>query len=261
MSYRNMNSDYLIEMADNFSRQASIYAKFRPGYPQEMYDFLLDHVPQRQAAWDCGTGPGKVAAVLAQYFEEVYATDISDQQMSYAPPKENITYLNVPAEDSGLPEDYFDLIAVAQAMHWFDFGRFYSEVNRTARKGAMLAVIGYGMVRIEDRVNELIDRFNSYTFGKYFTRNRKYLDEHYRNIPFPFEEIAVPDFSISYQWSLDELEGYLNSWSTVQKFKDREGFNPVDDFLEKLKAVTDWGTEETKKVTFPVFMRLGRISK
>jgi ubiquinone/menaquinone biosynthesis C-methylase UbiE len=244
-------------MHDNFSKQADLYAKYRPRYPKAMYDFIFQHLQGKQTAWDCATGSGQVAGYLAPHFKRVVATDISDEQMKHASGKANIKYVNAPAEDSGLPSNTFDLITVAQAIHWFDFDCFYSEVKRTAKEGALLAVIGYGMVQVNEDIDLLIKNFYDFTFNKYFKDNRQYLDRHYKTIPFPFEEIECPEFSISYQWSLEKLEGYFKSWSAVQKIKEDEGYNPVNDFMKKLKE--DWNQGEVKEVTFPVFMRLGQI--
>ena len=52
-------------MKDNFSKQADLYSKFRPGYPKKLFDFLLPFVPDKKNAWDCGTGNGQVAAKLS----------------------------------------------------------------------------------------------------------------------------------------------------------------------------------------------------
>lgn len=243
---------------DNFSKQADAYARYRPGYPQELFDFILSHPGERKTAWDCATGPGTVAVRLAEYFERVYASDISREQLSHAPVRENITYKRVPAEDSGYPAGLFDLITVAQAIHWFDFERFYEEVRRTAKERALLAVIGYGMVRVNDEIDPLLDRFHDFAFGKYFSENRKYFDERYQTLPFPFEEIDCPGFESKYRWGIGDVEGYLNSWSAVQKFKSDDGFNPVDDFIEELASY--WPEKEEKEVTFPVFLRLGRVT-
>ena len=96
-----------------FSKQADLYARYRPEYPQELYNFIFKHLSAQHHAWDCATGSGQVANVLSKYFDEVIATDISEKQLSHAPQKPNISYRIAPAEDSGLPSDYFDLITVA----------------------------------------------------------------------------------------------------------------------------------------------------
>jgi ubiquinone/menaquinone biosynthesis C-methylase UbiE len=117
---------------DNFSGQSAQYVLYRPRYPKELYNFLLSHTPARKAAWDCGTGNGQVAVELSHAFEHIWATDISANQLKQAPSLAHITYLQTRAEQTPFPADTFDLITVAQAIHWFDFDKFYQEVYRTA---------------------------------------------------------------------------------------------------------------------------------
>lgn len=234
-----------------------MYARYRPDYPDELYEFIFSHANRYEIAWDACTGTGQVAKVLSGRFGKVYANDISREQLSRAPKLDNIYYYNQTAEETGFPSACFNLITVAQAIHWLDFEKFYKEVRRTAADGGLLAVIGYGMVRIDDKINPLIDEFYEYTFSEFFTENRQYLDRHYETIPFPFEEIESPEFVKNEEWSLGDLEGYLNSWSTVQKFKDEKGINPADELILDVKE--HWNSEEIRNVSFPVFLRLGRI--
>ncbi|MDX1637676.1 MAG: class I SAM-dependent methyltransferase [Balneolaceae bacterium] len=245
-------------MKSRFSQQSDLYARYRPDYPPELYDFITDHVDKRSVAWDCATGTGIVAATLANYVDKVLATDISREQMQHAPDKANITYTCVPAEDTGFPDHIFDLITVGQAIHWFDFKRFYEEVRRVARDGAVIAVFGYGMIQVDNRLNQKLHAFYDEMFGRYFNENRRYLDEKYQTIPFPFDEISTPRFRRRLEWSLEELEGFLNSWSPVQQYKNDTGSNPVNPLLTEI--MTLWDPGETKTVTFPIFLRLGRIS-
>ena len=114
---------------DHFSRQAADYAKFRPGYPQELFDYLGSIAPSRQLAWDCGTGNGQAAVGLASVFDRVIATDASEKQISKAQLHERVEYRVAPAENSGIESGTIDLIMVAQALHWFDLPRFYGKCN------------------------------------------------------------------------------------------------------------------------------------
>ncbi|MDR8390179.1 class I SAM-dependent methyltransferase [Aliifodinibius sp. S!AR15-10] len=244
-------------MESRFSKQSKLYAKYRPDYPAELYDFIFSHLNAWDTAWDCATGSGQVAKILANHFKQVYASDISDEQMAHAPRESNIQYFNVPAENSDFPSALFDLITVAQAIHWFDFEKFYEEVRRTAKHGALLAVAGYGRVTVDPKLDKLIDPFYDQMFGQYFDKNRTYLEQKYRSIPFPFYEISTPAFSRTLDWTPSDLEGYLNSWSAVQQYIQDHKSNPVDLLLEKVHAV--WQPDEYREVTFPVFLRLGRI--
>ncbi|MDZ7680427.1 MAG: class I SAM-dependent methyltransferase [Fodinibius sp.] len=240
-----------------FSQQSDLYAQYRPNYPDELYAFIFDHLRNRNCAWDCATGSGQVAQVLAGQFKTVMATDISAEQMSHAPEIKNVTYQQVPAENPGFADDQFDLITIGQALHWFNIDQFYHQVRRVAANDALLAAFGYGMLRINEAVNPIIDHLYEEAFGSYYNKNRSYIDNAYQSIPFPFDEVPSPDFEHSLDWSFDQLEGYFNSWSAVQKIKDEHGYNPVDSTMLKLREALPHNPTVT--VTFPMFLRLGRI--
>ena len=243
-------------MKDNFSKQSDLYSRFRPGYPKKLFDFLLPFIPDKKSAWDCGTGNGQVAVKLSRYFNEVYATDLSAAQIDNAVKKKNIFYSVENAEETSLPDNKFDLITVAQAIHWFDFKDFYRQVNRTLKPGGVIAIVGYGVFRINKEIDFLINEFYRKTTGPYWDKERKYLDEHYRTIPFPFKEIDAPDFFMDYNCKPEQVIGYLNTWSAVQHYIRKNNENPVEKFSVQLKKT--WGNILKRKVSFPVFTRTGR---
>lgn len=244
-------------MKDNFSSNSEAYARFRPGYPDELFDYLYSIVPGRQNAWDCGTGNGQVARELAKRFQVVCATDISQSQLDNAVRCPNITYSRQPAEKTDFKADSFDLITVAQAVHWFDFDKFYREVKRTAAAGAWLAVMGYGRIRISAEIDPVITRFYEKVVGPFWDPERRYIDDHYKTIPFPFSEIVTPEFTISGNWQVEHLLGYLNTWSAVKHFIRENGYNPVNRLEEEVRAL--WGENAMRAVEFPVLLRLGGI--
>src|SRR5262245_17105937 len=124
---------------DHFSKQAAGYAQFRPRYPQDLFEYLGSIAPSRQLAWDCATGNGQAAIGLASVFDRVIATDASEKQIANAQPHGTVEYRVAPAEKSGIGSETLDLIMVAQALHWFDLNRFYSEVSRVLKPEGILA--------------------------------------------------------------------------------------------------------------------------
>lgn len=136
-------------MKDNFSRQSIDYAKYRPHYPEELFGFLMPLLKEHHLAWDVATGNGQVANLLAEYFNQVIATDISENQLKHAIQKHNVMYRVESAEQSSLPDASVDLITVAQAIHWFNFEAFYREVRRTLKPNGLIVVIGYPLFSIE----------------------------------------------------------------------------------------------------------------
>lgn len=248
---------------DNFSKQALAYKKFRPTYPQGLYDELLRITANlsRQKAWDCGTGNGQVAVELAKHYEQVIATDISQKQIDQASTAPNLVYRVERAEQTSFLDDQFDLITVGQAMHWFDFEAFEREVRRVGRAGGVISIWGYGLLRITAAINEQIDHFYTDIIGPYWNEERRHIDRAYQSIPFNFPEIPTAnDLAIEVEWTLEQFEGYLNSWSSVQHYiRQHNGENPVTGFIKELTAV--WPADVTHAIKFPVFIRSGVIQK
>ncbi|MGA9324742.1 MAG: class I SAM-dependent methyltransferase [Salegentibacter sp.] len=242
-------------MKDNFSSHSSEYARYRPGYPPELFEFLINTVRDKEIAWDCGTGNGQVAAELAKFFLKVDASDISRQQLENALEKPNINYSIQRAEKTNFPDDHFDLITVAQAIHWFDFEAFYAEVRRTLKPEGVLAVMGYGLFRSNDATDKVIKHFYEQIIGPYWDEERRYLEEEYKSIPFPFEELKTPQFEHRLQWSFEHLLGYLNSWSAVKHYEKAENRNPVALIEQELRK--SFGNEG--EVIFPILFRVGKL--
>lgn len=239
-------------MKDLFSQHALQYAQFRPVYPDELYQYIFSRVKKFECAWDAGTGNGQAAQVLARQFNRVLATDISSAQLENATKSEKITY-SIGAEEIDQPDSSFDLITVAQAIHWFDIQKFFECVSRVAKPEAVIAIWGYGLLSINPAIDEQINHFYEKIVGPYWDPERRLIDDHYRTIPFPFKEIDSPVFSFSFQWSIEQLAGYLNTWSAVRKYIGANQTNPVQPLIEQLKP--HWNND--LKVTFPLFLRLG----
>ncbi|MFC1603031.1 class I SAM-dependent methyltransferase [Pseudomonadota bacterium] len=243
---------------DNFSTRSSTYAKFRPTYPQALYDYLLSQTVGRERVWDCGTGNGQAAQVLAQYFLEVEATDLSSQQLSQVSPAPNINYQVARAEEPPFPDNHFDLITVAVALHWFHHKRFYPEVKRVARPGALFAAWAYETPQISEQITRLFWEFHDETLGwTYWDPERVHVIANYSTLDFPFDELQTPRFKIELEWTRECFEGYLNSWSSVNHYIRKNGVNPVQALMNKLEPY--WEKDEIKKVVFPVFMRAARV--
>src|SRR5216110_2684818 len=127
-----------MKFKDHFSGQAVEYAKFRPHYPGELFEYLTSISPRHELAWDCATGNGQAAVGLARHFDSVIATDASAQQIASAELNDRISYRVAPAEASGIDSASVDLTLAAQALHWFDIDRFFREAKRVSRKNGVL---------------------------------------------------------------------------------------------------------------------------
>lgn len=240
---------------DYFSGHSKLYATFRPTYPDALYEFIFNHVQQFDTAWDCATGNGQVAQVLAKHFKQVFASDISKEQIQHAYQANTIAYRAEPAEETSFADNQFDLITVAQAIHWFDTETFFQEVARVARPGGILAVWGYANCFVNPEIDKHFLHFYQNVVGPYWDKARVLIEEHYRMIAFPFEEIPTPPFQINVHWNIDQFAGYVTTWSATQKYIQTTGVNPVPQFIGQIKPY--WNN--VMPVIFPVFLRLMRV--
>ena len=250
-------------MVDNltvgrFSGQARSYALFRPEYPTGLYDFLLQLVPSRELAWDCGTGNGQAARALAHYFERVVATDISPEQIRYAAAPQNVSFQVAEAETPGqFPPGSVDLVTVAQAAHWFEPGAFYQAVTAALRPDGIIAVWGYGFCSIAPEIDAILDPYAREFLAPYWSERNTIVLEGYRQLSFPFGSIEAPHFRMGAMWSLPHLRGYLDSWSATQAYKVRVGRDPFEAIAASLESA--WGDpRQSRQIGWDLAVRIGR---
>lgn len=241
---------------DHFSRQAAIYAQFRPVYPEALFAYLSSLTTTHDLAWDCGTGSGQCAIQLVNFYDSVYASDPSTQQISHAQPHERITYKVEKAEQSGLRDNSADLITVAQALHWFDFDRFYTEVNRVLKPGGVLAAIAYINPRVAPVIDKLVDELHDNTLKDFWRAENRMVEQEYTTIPFPFTTIEAPAFNIEKEVSREAFTGHIRTWSAIQRYIDTCGINPVDQ-LER-EIAQHWNPHEIKTASWKLILKTGR---
>jgi SAM-dependent methyltransferase len=240
---------------DHFSKQSADYAKFRPKYPRQLFEYLSTIAPSRQLAWDCGTGNGQAAVGLASVFDRVIATDASEKQIANAQAHERVEYRLASAENSGLESTTIDLIMVAQALHWFDLDRFYAEAQRVLKADGVLAASAYLFAQIEPAIDAVLSRYYHDVVGPFWAPERK-LVENFAEVPFPFREIDPPKFEMTAHWDLDRLVGYLRTWSSSQRFFELKGSDPVAQIIDKLRSA--WGNPyQTRTVIWHLTLRIG----
>ena len=245
---------------DLFSTQAKTYSLYRPHYPDALFDYIISFVTDKNIALDCATGNGQAAVKLADYFSSVKAIDISKAQLGEAVQKPNIEYLLSSAENTPFNDDTFDLITVAQAYHWFQHDIFNNEMHRIGKNGSIVAIWFYERTDTGDtELDNLLHHFYKDITGPYWDEGRQFVDNQYASLPFPYEPIPATPFTTTINYTLDQLKGYLTSWSAVQKFIKVNGYSPLTLIEEKLQTL--WGNEKTKAFPFAIYLKIGRIKK
>lgn len=242
----------------DFSPLAASYARGRPRYPPELFDFLAAEVDRHELAWDSATGSGQAAAGLAAHFRRVVATDVSAEQIRHAAPHPHVDYRVAAAERSGLDAASVDLAAAAAAAHWFDPPAFGAEVRRVVRPGGLLAVWTYHVGIVEPPFEELFHRFYWEILKPYFAPATRLVDERYETLALPGEPLAAPAFTVSAEWTLAQVLDFIASWSGVPKYRAALGRDPVEEIRADLARF--WPDAGTRRgLRWPLFLQLRRL--
>ena len=244
---------YSMDFKDHFSHQSDVYARARPTYPDELFDFLAGISPGNELCWDCATGNGQAAFSLAKHFKKVIATDASQKQIENAKPAPNIEYRIALAEQSGLPGHCADIITVAQAAHWFDLDKFYNEATRVSKKGGVLALWTYSEAVINPEIDQLMEWFMYQFLYNYWPDSRWYVRAKYETLPFPFQPIKTPAFFCHRNWSKPQWLDYIQSWSAYDNFTSRNHSDPILSLLPELNKL--WADGETKAISWPLHLK------
>jgi len=130
-----------------FSDRAEDYAKYRPGYPGELYALLQPDIGLKTGSpvADLGSGTGLLTKLFLDHGHRVYAVEpnaemrrSAETQLAGEP-----NFVSVPgrAEATTLPAQCVDLVVAGQAFHWFDPAAARLEIQRILRPGEYVALI------------------------------------------------------------------------------------------------------------------------
>lgn len=245
---------------DHFSSVSGSYATFRPGYPAELFEYVASIATHHRRAWDCGAGSGQASLDLAKWFDEVIASDVSAEQIASAPAHPRVRWLVAPAESTPIAGASMDLVAVAQALHWFDHAKFYDEVRRVAAPGAAIAAWTYAVPSMDGDVGAMLSDMMFNTVGPYWPPGREYVEQGYRTIPFPFERLAAPSLTLRQTWTLPQVAGYMRSWSATARYIKASGRDPVVDAERAMAAA--WGDASVaREIVWPLAIVAGIVAR
>lgn len=130
-----------------FSDRVDLYTRYRPGYPPALGDFLhgeLGLSPDWTVA-DIGSGTGLLTRLFLDRGNPVHAVEPNREMREAAEALlgEFPGFHSHPgsAEATGLPDHSIDLVAAAQAFHWFDVEAARREFLRILRPGGRVVLI------------------------------------------------------------------------------------------------------------------------
>jgi len=242
----------------DFSLVAKGYAAGRPGYPEELFDWLAAIAPARNMAWDAATGSGQAAWGLAERFDRVIATDISAEQLRHARPHPRIDYRVARSEASGLPDRSVDLAVSAAAAHWFDLKQYYEELRRVVRPGGVAVAWTYHVAHVDPPLDAILWRLYKDVLSPFYPPNVKLVDDRFAGIELPGREVEAKPFFTTMRWSARQVAQFAASWSPVPGYIAATGLDPIP-ALEAEVAAAFGGPDIVRELHFPLYIRASRL--
>jgi len=243
-----------------FNSKSKLYETARPAYPEELFQHLSDVCSSRNRVWDCGCGNGQAAESLAKIFKKVSATDISEQQIRNAKLRKNIEYAVSSAEQTEFADNSFDLVCVAQALHWFHFETFWPEVTRVIKPNGVFSTWGYTWPSISPDLDRIFKELVLDKIEPYWAPQNRLLWDHYVDINFPFNKVDSPDFTMEVSWNINQFFDFIHTFSATRQCMKNQGTLFFETAFNTMSRV--WGSAEEKRIVHLDFVfYAGKIRK
>lgn len=238
-----------------FDINSNKYLLNRPMYPEVLFETISNYCKDHEMAWDSGCGNGQAAIGLTPFFKNIQATDISENQIKYAFKNSQINYSLQPSEKTSFPNEYFDLVCVAQALHWYDFQNFFNEVKRVLKAGGLFVCFGYSFIKIDKIIDNLFHEHIYSRIEKYWSEKNLILHNKYKDVNFPFKKLNPPIIDMKIKYDRVGLLDYINTWSAVKLYNQEKSTSITDNFNKVLQDY--WPDKEFKEILFDFFYYFG----
>ena len=244
------------DMTSAFDVVAEGYTKCRPTWNAKCIKAIAQDCPIRKRALEVGCGSGQATKLLASHFEQLIATDPASKLIQLAPIMPNVEWLVARAEEVSAKQGSVNAVFAFQAAHWFDMEAFAIACKKMAAEGCRIFLCGYSLPRVHEEVDRVIDSFYA-SLDEDWDERRRFIDESYTSLEFPFKEIPPPEVrSLEAVWTVEQMLGYLRSWSAVNHHEKEYGVDPVSTIEQELCNI--WGKDK-HTINWSVFMRAGEI--
>lgn len=144
----------MLKSTERFSDKVENYILYRPGYPPEALETIVDYgkLAEHSILADIGSGTGIFSKALLDAGYTVHAVEPNDAMRNAAEKLlghyPNFYSIKGTGEDTTILSGSIDMIVCATAFHWLDLEKAKKEFNRILRPGGKVALIWN--IRVQD---------------------------------------------------------------------------------------------------------------
>lgn len=230
-----------MQPTERFTQTAQNYIKYRPHYPKEVLQVLIDecHLTSHNIIADVGSGTGILSKLFLENGNTVFGVEpnlaMREAAETYLKKYANFYSVNGTAEMTTLKNHSVDIITVGTAFHWFDIEKTKIEFKRILKSPGWVLLVWN--VRDIDQSDLLMDYENLIL---------KYGVDYRESNAKKFDKIAVQEFFSPYEMKIQFFENFQQfDWEGFKgrllstSYSLRPGDNHYQKMLKELHNIFD----------------------
>ncbi len=228
-------------MQPDFDATSDDYARHRAGFPDSLFERLATHGIglSGQSIVDLGTGTGSLARGFARRGCHAVGVDPAEGMLQAARELDasvgvRVEYRVARAEDTGLPDEAFDVVSAGQCWHWFDRPQAAVEAARILKPDGALVIAHFDWIPLAGNIvratEELIEHHNpDWKMGRGLGLHPLWLrdlgEQGYRDLETFSYDVAVPYTPEAWRGRIRASAGVGASMATnqIQEFDEELG--------------------------------------
>ncbi len=250
-------------MSYNFGLTAQDYAKYRAGFPDELFERVFNKgiVKTGDSLVDFGTGTGSLARGFASRGCKVIGVDIASQLLEQARDLSiqqglEVEFRFAKAEETGLPASSFDVVSAGQCWHWFDRPHAAGEVMRLLKPNGTVLIAHFDWLPLDGNVvdvtEKLIQKYNPAWYERFGDKTGVYPDW-FRDLgEAGFEDIQSFSFDLDVPYTADAWRGRIRASSGVGASLSDEDVAGFDSELKSMLGVFEQAEVKSEAGLHPV---------
>ncbi|GFR89928.1 methyltransferase domain family [Elysia marginata] len=222
------------------SSQVEHYAKYRPRYSEEVFQYIVDYcketTPELNLCVDVGCGSGQSTIGFAKHLKKVIGVDISKHQIYHAPKHlPNVEFKVSSAEKLPFIESAsVDLWSSAESFNYMPEKETFAEADRVLKPGGTLVIFGYvGLSSKEKPINDAIRKI-MFKLLPYWPKESKATFEKFKDVKLPYSGWMRNDEMKKHQkMTIEDFKGLWKSFYAFVAYQEAHSDKDVLGEFEK----------------------------